>query len=230
MCGRYVLSGTPSDLSAYFGLQSCPNFSPRFNIAPQSDIPVIRQRPEVGRVGQIVRWGLVPSWAKDASIGAKLNNARAETIADKPSFRSSFTRHRCIIPASGYFEWQAITRDGKALKQPWYIMPNEEDGYFAMAGLLSKWVAPDGGNLITACVITTEPNGVMTPIHDRMPVILCGTDIDAWLNPAIHERSDLTPMLKPAADEAMQASPVSFAVNRASNEGPELIQPIELPE
>lgn len=230
MCGRYVLSGTSSELSAYFGLQDCPDFLPRFNIAPQSDIPVIRQRPEIGLVGQLVRWGLVPSWAKDPSIGAKLNNARAESVADKPSFRSSFTRHRCIIPASGYFEWQAVTRNGKALKQPWYIRPTQENAYFALAGLLAKWVAPDGSNLITTCVITTEPNGVMTPIHDRMPVILSGSDIETWLDPGNHDRSVLTAMLKPVADESMNAVPVSLSVNRAGNEGPELIQAIELSE
>jgi putative SOS response-associated peptidase YedK len=230
MCGRYVLSGTPSSLSAYFGLQDCPDFLPRYNIAPQSEIPVIRQRPEIGLVGQIVRWGLVPSWAKDPSIGAKLNNARAESVADKPSFRSSFTRHRCIIPASGYFEWQAVTRNGKALKQPWYIRPDQGNAYFAMAGLLAKWVAPDGSNLITACVITTEPNGVMTPIHDRMPVILSGNDIGTWLDPGNHDRGVLTAMLKPVADESMKAVPVSLSVNRAGNEGPELIQAIELSE
>lgn len=181
-------------------------------------------------VGQIVRWGLVPSWAKDPTIGAKLNNARAETVADKPSFRSSFTRHRCIIPASGYFEWQAVTRNGKAIKQPWYIRPIEENAYFAMAGLLAKWVAPDGSNLITTCVITTDPNGVMTPIHDRMPVILSGNDIGTWLDPDVHDRSALTPMLRPAVDEMMQAVPVSMSVNRAGNEGLELIQAIELPD
>ena len=230
MCGRYVLSGTPSSLSAYFGLQDCPDFLPRYNIAPQSEIPVIRQRPEIGLVGQIVRWGLVPSWAKDSSIGAKLNNARAESVADKPSFRSSFTRHRCVIPASGYFEWQAVTRNGKALKQPWYIRPDQGNAYFAMAGLLAKWVAPDGSNLITACVITTEPNGVMTPIHDRMPVILSGNDIGTWLDPGNHDRGVLTAMLKPVADESMKAVPVSLSVNRAGNEGPELIQAIELSE
>jgi putative SOS response-associated peptidase YedK len=143
----------------------------------------------IGLVGQIVRWGLVPSWAKDSSIGAKLNNARAETVADKPSFRSSFTRHRCIISASGYFEWQALSRNGKAFKQPWYIRPTEENAYFAMAGLLAKWVAPDGSNLITACVITTEPNGVMTPIHDRMPVILSENDIGTWLDPGNNDEA-----------------------------------------
>lgn len=230
MCGRYVLHGSSSSLADYFGLQSCPDFLPRFNIAPQSDIPVIRMRPDVGLVGQIVRWGLVPSWAKNPAIGAKLNNARAETVADKPSFRSSFTRHRCIIPASGYFEWQAVTRNGKAIKQPWYIRPKEENAFFAMAGLLAKWVADDGSNLITSCVITTEPNGVMLPIHDRMPVILSGQDIDVWLDPDNHDRESLSRMLMPAADDTMMAVPVSMAVNRAGNDGPELIQAIEVPQ
>jgi putative SOS response-associated peptidase YedK len=124
----------------------------------------------------------------------------------------------------------SVTRNGKALKQPWYIWPTEENTYFAMAGLLAKWVASDGSNHITACVITTEPNGVITPIHDRMPVILSGSDIETWLNPGNHDRNVLIPMLKSVADETMKAIPVSLSVNRAGNEGPELIQAIELPE
>ncbi len=230
MCGRYTLHGTPDTLIASFGLQTCPDFAPRYNIAPQSDIPVIRQRADVGLVGQIVRWGLVPSWAKDPSIGAKLNNARAESVADKPSFRASFSRHRCIIPASGYFEWQAVKRNGKPAKQPWYIRPQDDEGYFGMAGLLSKWTNPDGTSLITTCVITTEPNEIMIPIHDRMPVILAKQDWSAWLDPGNRDRDGLLQLLKPSPANMMIAVPVGLAVNRAGNEGPELIRPIDLQE
>jgi putative SOS response-associated peptidase YedK len=113
MCGRYVLYGPHSRLTERFSLQECPDIAPRYNIAPTSDVLVIRQRPEVGRVGQMVRWGLVPNWAKDITIGAKLNNARAETVDTKPSFRTSFAKHRCLIPANGFYEWKVVSEGGR---------------------------------------------------------------------------------------------------------------------
>ena len=144
MCGRYALNATAGDLIEHFGLVACPEWSARYNIAPQSSIPVIRLKPGAGRVGQLVRWGLVPSWAKDPGIGNKLNNARSETAADKPAFRSSFRRHRCLIPANGFYEWQAVEVEGKVRKQPWYIHPAEPGALFAFAGLLAAWNSPAG--------------------------------------------------------------------------------------
>jgi putative SOS response-associated peptidase YedK len=172
MCGRYVLYGPHSRLTEGFGLQECPDFAPRYNIAPTSNVLVIRHRPEVGRVGQLVRWGLVPNWAKDISVGAKLNNARGETVDTKPSFRTSFAKHRCLIPANGFYEWKLVSEGGKVRKQPYFIGPAAEDGFFAFAGLLARWRAPDGSDLVTTCIINTGPNAVMEPIHERMPVIL----------------------------------------------------------
>ncbi len=180
MCGRYALSATAGELIEHFQLLSCPEFGLRYNIAPTSEIPIIRYKPDAGRVGQIVRWGLIPSWAKDASIGAKLNNARAETVHEKPSFKNSFARHRCLIPASGFYEWQTIA--GK--KQPYYIHPTNPRGLFAFAGLLAAWKAPDGNTVVSTCIITTGPNELMAPIHDRMPVILEPCQFDEWLDPA----------------------------------------------
>ena len=118
MCGRYALSATAAELIEHFKLLACPEFPPRLNIAPQSTIPVIRQKPGAGRVGQLVRWGLIPSWAEDPSIGNKLNNARGETVAEKPAFRSSFAKHRCLIPASGFYEWQPVAEAGKSGSNP----------------------------------------------------------------------------------------------------------------
>lgn len=229
MCGRYVLYGPQSRLTEYFDLRDCAAWEPRYNIAPQSDILVIRQRPEVGRVGQVVRWGLIPRWAKDPAIGLKLNNARAETVAEKPSFKSGFERHRCLIPANGFYEWQALSEGGRARKQPWYLRPAADGGFFAMAGLLAAWKAPDGRDIVSACVITTTPNEVMAPIHDRMPVLLQPAQFDAWLEPSCRDTALLSRFLLPAPAAGMVAYPVSPRVSNARNEGPDLIDSTQQP-
>ncbi len=224
MCGRYVLYGPPSRLTERFGLQECPDFAPRYNIAPTSDVLVIRHRPEVGRVGQLVRWGLVPNWAKDISVGAKLNNARAETADTKPSFRTSLAKHRCLIPANGFYEWKLVSEGGKVRKQPYFIRP-AEDGFFAFAGLLARWRARDGTDLVTTCIITTTPNAVMAPIHERMPVILGQEAWDTWLTPENASVEALKGLLVPCAADRMVGYAVSTAVNRAGVEGEALIAP-----
>lgn len=225
MCGRFALHAPPAELITQFGLQTCPDFAPRFNIAPTSDVLVIRHKPDSGRVGQMVRWGLVQSWAKDPSIGAKLNNARAETVDTKPSFRTSFAKHRCLIPASGFFEWHPVSEGGKVRRQPFYIRPAEESGLFAFAGLLARWRSEAGDDLITTCIITTGPNAVMEPIHDRMPVILAPGAWDAWLGVENVTTEALRALLVPAPAEGMVAYPVGMAVNRPRTEGEELIRP-----
>ena len=226
MCGRYALHGPQSRLRDYFDLRVSAEWQARDNIAPQSDVLVIRQRPELGRVGQMVRWGLIPRWARDVSIGLKLNNARAETVAEKPSFKSSFERHRCLIPASGFYEWQAVDEAGKTRKQPWYIRPAGDGEFLAMAGLLAAWRSPQGADIVSTCVITTTPNELMAPIHDRMPVLLAPTQFDAWLDPAFRDVAALSQWLQPAAAEGMLARPVGSRVSNARNEGPELIDAI----
>lgn len=226
MCGRYVLYGPMTRLEKDFMLRESPLIDPRYNIPPQTNILVIRQKPNVGRVGQLVRWGLVPNWAKDTSIGAKLNNARAEGIADKPSFRSSFARHRCLIPANAFYEWKAVSEKGKVKKQPYCIRPKDNEAFLAFAGLLARWRSPEGNDLITACIITTGPNEVMAPIHDRMPVILAPENWDTWLDGENRNRESLERLLRPAKPEGLVAYPVSTAVSRAGNEGSELIQPL----
>ncbi len=226
MCGRYVLYGPQSRLTEYFDLRDCAAWAPRYNIAPQSEILVVRDRPGVGRVGQLVRWGLIPRWAKDPAIGLKLNNARAETVAAKPSFKASFERHRCLIPANGFYEWQAVGEDGKAPKQPWLIRPADDGEFFAMAGLLSAWKSPEGQDIVSACVITTTPNALMAPIHDRMPVLLAPGQFEAWLDPAYRDVGALSQWLAPAPAAGMRAHPVSTRVSNARNEGLELLEPI----
>lgn len=224
MCGRYALKATAAELIEHFKLLSCPEFGLRFNIAPQSMIPVIRQKPDAGRVGQLVRWGLIPSWAEDPSTYNKLNNARGETVAEKPTFRSSFARHRCLIPASGFFEWQPVA----GRKQPYYIHPAAPGGFFAFAGLLAAWTPPAGETVVSTCIITTGPNEVMAPIHDRMPVILQPEQFDAWLDPGNHDTAALKAMLGPCRADLMSAYPVSPAINSGRAEGPACIEPIEL--
>ena len=224
MCGRYALHGPQSRLTEYFDLRECAEWQARYNIAPQSEVLVIRQRPEVGRVGQMVRWGLIPRWARDASIGLKLNNARAETVAEKPSFKSSFERHRCLIPANGFYEWQAVAEGGKTRKQPWYIRPAADGAFLAMAGLLAAWKSPAGEDIVSTCVITTTPNETMATIHDHMPVLLAPEQFDAWLDPAWRDVEALRRWLLPAPAAALVAWPVSTRVSNARNEGEDLIE------
>ena len=225
MCGRYALSATAAELIEHFQLLACPEFSPRFNIAPQSSIPVIRQKPGAGRVGQLVKWGLIPSWAKDPGIGNKLNNARGETVAEKPAFRSSFAKHRCLIPANGFYEWKALA----GRKQPYYIHPTTPGDIFAFAGLLAAWTPTDGETVVSTCIITTGPNEIMAPIHDRMPAILQPGQFDAWLDPDNHDTAALKTMLGPCRADLMSAYPVSPAINSGRTEGPECIDPVNSP-
>lgn len=220
MCGRFVLKAPPAELASYFDLNECADFGPRYNIPPGTDIPVIRQSPEGQRVLHLLRWGLVPHWAKDPGIGAKLNNARGETVAEKPSFRDAFKRRRCLVPASGFYEWKT---EGK-LKQPYFISLKSGEP-MAMGGLWESWKAPDGSVLRTVCVITTGPNAVMEPIHDRMPVIIPRENWQAWLSAPADEISQL---IHPYQAGEMQAWPVSRRVSKTQDDDPGLIEPIEL--
>ena len=251
MCGRYVIAYDPQTLVAGFSLTRIQPFDRRWNVTPQSAVPVVYEiRAPAGggtgeRVVELMRWGLVPHWARDVSIGAKLNNARSEGMADKPSFRQAVRRRRCILPASGFYEWQPTTgADGQAAKQPWYISPADQP-FFAMAGLFEAWRAPaaaaapgaeDAGPsapagewLLTCCVITTAANPLMAPIHDRMPVMLRPAHWAAWLSRSVGDPAALAPLMQGLPDTgpgAMQAWPVGRAVGRSSNDGPGLIEPL----
>ena len=224
MCGRYVVAYDPETLVAGFSVTRVPAFPRQWNIAPQAMVPVVHETKEGERVASLMRWGLLPHWAKDASLGRKLNNARAETVFAKPSFRQAARRRRCLLPASGFFEWQA-TPTGK---QPWYISPRG-DLPFAMAGLFEAWrAAEDADWLLTCCVVTIVPNALMAPIHDRMPVLLAPADWATWLARDQQDPEPLTPLLAPCDAAGMQAWPVSRAVNRSRAEGEALIDPIPL--
>lgn len=168
MCGRFTLRLPPQELQAFFDLMRVEDYQPRYNIAPTQDIVAIRQTGE-GRVGSLMHWGLIPHWAKDRKMAARMINARGETVADKPSFRDSFKRQRCLIPADGFYEWKDV---GEKYKQPYHITLTDEQP-IAMAGLWSEWTDPDSQEVIESCtVITTTANSVMRELHERMPVIL----------------------------------------------------------
>lgn len=222
MCGRYVVAYDPQTLVSGFSVTRVVPFPRRWNVAPQSPVPVVRETPEGERVVELMRWGLVPHWARDPAIGHKLNNARAEGLFDKPSFRQAARRRRCLLPASGFYEWQATP----AGKQPWYVTPTEPGALFAMAGLFEAWrPSEDADWLLSCCIVTTAANALMAPIHDRMPVMLERAQWDAWLDRRRQDPAEIASLLAPSAPETMRAWPVSKAVNRAGNDGPALIEP-----
>ncbi len=219
MCGRYALHAHPDVIALEFGLKHLPELEPRYNIAPSTDVLVVREDRERGRLADLYRWGLIPEWAKDPAIGNKLANARGETVADKPSFRAAFRRWRCLVPASGFYEWKSV--GGR--KQPYYIRPKGGE-LFALAGIGERWNGPDGP-LHTVCLITTEPNELMREIHDRMPVIVPREDYAAWLDPGNQDAAKLKGLIRSLPAGRMEAYPVSKAVSYARNEGAELIVP-----
>jgi putative SOS response-associated peptidase YedK len=201
MCGRFTLAQSPEAVTEAFGLSKVPDLSPRYNIAPSQPIGVVmRAKEAIQPEFRLMRWGLIPSWAKDPSIGTKLINARSETATEKPSFRSAFKYRRCLIPADGFYEWQK-TQQGA--KQPFYFSM-AGNGVFAFAGLWESW-----NDLETCTILTTTANDLLQPIHDRMPVILNPEDYGQWLDPKVQGGQSLSDLLRPFPDAPMQAIPVS---------------------
>ena len=225
MCGRYTLKTNSQELSSLFELLEEPDLEPRYNIAPTQQIPVILEDPDDGnRTLQMMHWGLIPSWADDPSIGSRMINARAETVSEKPSYRSAFKRRRCLIPADGFYEW-AKEPGGK---QPYHLRLKSGDP-FAFAGLWESWSmdSDEGGEKIrSATIITTEPNEVASEVHNRMPVILPPDLYDVWLDPENDDREELLSMLAPYPAEDMEAYPVSRDVNRPANDHPRVLEPV----
>lgn len=222
MCGRYVVAYDPETLVSGFSVNRVTPFPRRWNVAPQSAVPVVYETKDGERVAENLRWGLVPHWAKDLAIGRQLNNARAEGLFDKPSFRQAARRRRCLLPASGFYEWQA-TPGGK---QPWYVSPTDAP-FIAMAGLFEAWrPSEDAEWVLTCCIVTTDANSLMAPIHDRMPVIVPPEQWATWLSREVQDPQALAPLLVPAPAEGLQAWPVSRVVNRGSAEGEALVAPL----
>lgn len=239
MCGRYATSQTSADLNLAFEADLVSlddDLEPDFNMAPTKQAPVLVGRRGDGDADDAparrellsARWGLIPSWAKDRSIGARMINARAETLAEKPSFRRAFAKRRTLVPADGYYEWYAGEPDekGKPRKQPFFIRPRDGSP-LAMAGLHEFWKDPESGAwVISFTIITTTAEDAVGHIHDRMPLLVEPGGWDAWLDPAPRPTEELMELLTPAAPGLLDAYPVSTAVNQVRNNGPELIAPL----
>ncbi len=225
MCGRYRLSRRKQIVEEYFGAASGEDdWNPRYNIAPSQPVVTIRQdASEPVRKLSMMRWGLVPAWAKDPGIGYKTINARAETVASTASFREPFRSQRCLIPADGFYEWQ---RNGKT-KQP-YCFEVSDGELFAFAGLWDRWMNPQGATIESCTILTTTPNSLLADIHDRMPVILNPHHYDLWLDPAFRNPVSVSEMLKPFDSTVMRRYPVSTRVNQVLNDDADCAQPIEL--
>ena len=219
MCGRFTLKSSRKVLAELLGVRDVPALPPRYNIAPSQEVLAVRlDRAGVERELSLLHWGLIPSWAKEPGIGNSLINARAETVAEKPSFRSAFRKRRCLVVADGFYEWKR--ENGK---MPYYFQLKDE-GPFAFAGLWDKW--EKGEEPVESCtLITTEANGVVGPVHDRMPVILKPEDYARWLDPDEQRPEALKPLLVPLPDDWMDAHPVSKLVNNPRNESPRCIEP-----
>ena len=230
MCGRYTNTMTWSEMVALYDIHNIdfrPNFEARYNIAPTQSVPVVRREENGNRELAMMRWGLIPSWAKDAALGAKMINARSETVAEKPSFRSAFKNRRCLIPADGFYEWR--TEDGR--KQPFRI-GMKGGAPFAFAGLWERWTAKaasrgieEGQEVETFTIITTEANDRLRPIHHRMPVILPPEDHARWLDPA-NDSDNLLALLRPYPADPMAFYRVSTAVNNVRNDTPSCTEPL----
>ncbi|OGG04936.1 hypothetical protein A2Z33_06595 [Candidatus Gottesmanbacteria bacterium RBG_16_52_11] len=215
MCGRFALSSDTREIRQRFGLRDAPDVKSRFNVAPGSVMPVVTT--DDPRTAVLARWGLIPSWARDPKIGYRMINARAETLGEKPAFRGPFRNKRCLIPASGFYEWKQL--DGE--KVPFYIHHAGEP-VFAFAGLYDVWKDAEDRPLMTFTIITTRPNDLMKPIHDRMPVILARNYERKWLDSGVSDPEMLRPMLVPYAGGGLEAYPVSKAVNNPENDSPGL--------
>jgi putative SOS response-associated peptidase YedK len=221
MCGRFTLTVNPDQLQQQFGLAERPpaELTPRYNIAPSQAVAVVANNAD--RKLELFQWGLVPSWAKDPKIGNKMINARAETLAEKPSFRNALKRRRCLVVADGFYEWK---KEGKG-KTPIYLQM--KDGRpFAFAGLWEIWQPPDGSLLKTCTIVTTAANALVHDIHDRMPAILAPEDYDRWLEPGEVSPPEVLSLLGPYDPAEMRAVRVSTRVNSPGNDTPELILPV----
>lgn len=222
MCGRFTLTTRPEVIAREFALESAPELSPRFNVAPGQPVATVWQPPGAARELRLRRWGLVPRWAKDPSIASRLINARSETAHEKPAFRDAMRRRRCLVPADGFFEWAAA---GRGPKQPYFIALAERTP-FAIAGLFERWSAP-GGELLESCTLLTVPaSEKLRAIHERMPAILPRDAWEPWLAPDVTDAALVQGLLAPWAGPELAPLAVSLRVNRTEHDDPSCIAPL----
>jgi len=207
-------------LAEKFGLTEEPFLEPRYNVAPTQLVAIVRLRPnDPQRTLVFAKWGLIPSWAKDRSVGPKLINARAETVAEKPAFRAAFKYRRCLIPADGFYEWKRQPKKGK---QP-YLITAADGEPFAFAGLWEHWKSPDDEVIESCAILTTDSNELVRALHDRMPVIVQEKDYDLWLDPDVKDPKLLKPLLQSYPSDRMRSRPVSTRVNKADYDAPDCV-------
>jgi len=219
MCGRFTLMLSPELLSGIYKVPALSSIVPRYNIAPTQEILTVRQRGEGEYYLATARWGLIPHWSKDLAIGSKMINARSETVSEKPAFRQAIHSTRCIVPASGFYEWM-MTPNGKL---PYYIT-TRDGSPFSFAGIWELWKTPSGEHLETSAILTTAANSLMSQIHDRMPVILHQTEFDLWLDRTVNDPVALQQLYQPFPAELMQYWPVSTLVNSPKYHEPSCIE------
>ena len=219
MCGRYTFFAEPEELTDLFDLLDAPRYPPRYNIAPTQPVPAVRPDDQGRRFMVEMRWGLIPSWSKDPRIGARLINARIESVAEKPAYRAAFRRRRCLLPARGFYEWQ---RRGSR-KQPYYVHLRGGE-LFAFAGLFEHWRSPEGDSIDTCTILTTEACEPIRDIHPRMPVVLSPEVYALWLDPTLQAPDRLRGLLELLPPEVWEVYPVSTHVNSPAHDDPTCIQ------
>jgi len=220
MCGRYAVTSSPEAIRALFRYADLPNFPPRYNIAPTQPIAIVRLE-QGGRRFALVRWGFIPSWARDPKQVSLMFNARGETVVEKPAYRAAMRRRRCLVPADGFYEWRRVG----SRSQPYYVRRKDRKP-FAFAGVWETWTGPNGEELDTAAIITTRANRTLVGIHERMPVIVPEGAYDLWLNCAEVDAEAAMTVVAPAAEDLLEVYEVSDAVNRAAADDPMLLRPL----
>ena len=225
MCGRYVIFSAPEAIRALFRYGEQPNIPPRYNIAPTQPIPIVRL-VDGKQSFALMRWGLLPSWVEDPKTFPLLINARGESVLDKPAFRNAMRRRRCLIPTDGFYEWQMGAPSGP--KQPYFVRAKRSEGAppLAFAGLWETWTGPNGEELDTAAIVTTDANRILSAIHPRMPAFIAPADFDRWLDCDAVPAEEAAALIKPAGDALLEVHPISPAVNRVANDSEALIAPL----
>lgn len=223
MCGRYAFFSPAEAVKRVFALDDFPPLEPRYNIAPTQPVPVLREEQPGRRQVALLHWGLIPSWAKDRSVGNRMINARAETLSERPAYRAAFRRRRCVVLADGWYEWQVVASG----KQPWFI--HSRDGApLGLAGLWETWRDPAGGEPVESCtIVTTDAVGPLAEIHHRMPAVLPAAGLEAWLDPRQQDVAALSGWLGPRDPAEFSARAVSRRVNDPRNQGADLIEAVE---